>query len=173
MSVLPANDRTFNGPSGGHVTSSSQLSPFHTRGLYGSDMSRPQSVQWTMRTGPASPRSVRSSTFSPRTTSFVDQSFHRVAHKFSPVGGGTGSPRNPYLARSYEHQRNCWQASRLSVVTPTAWHRPQRPFGPAHQPIGDPAATWPFARSTVEDLGGTWQPPPPPPKTSRTIDFWQ
>ena len=180
MSVLPSYDRSLGRT--GHVTSTAQLSPGRNRGLFGSDMSRPQSVQWSLRTGPASPRSVAMTPFSPRTTSFVDQSFHRVANKFSPVAQHD-APRNPYLARSYDHQRWCWQASRLSVVTPTSWHRPTRtPFGPYAHPGSSTAATWAFAHrpasvasgdQSAYSSSGMWPPPPPPPKTSRTIDFWQ
>ena len=72
-----------------------------------------------------SPTSYRSSisASSPRCNSFVDQSFHRSALKFSPVGGDYNESRDPFMVREYGHQRNNWQASRLSVITPISWQK--------------------------------------------------
>lgn len=176
MSVLLEHNRRLGKAA---PCSVSQLSPHQTRGL-GSDMSRPQSVQWSLRTGPSSPRSILMSASSPRTTSFVDQSFHRVANKFSPAGGGDTTARNLRLARSYDHQQWAWQASRLSVVSPTSWHRPRpaprrTPFGPYAHEGSNSTADWYLSTRPVTAYSAVnqWMPPAPQYKTTRTVDFWQ
>ena len=150
------------------ITASTQFSPQKTRGHHGSLQNRPSGVQWDMRTGPASARSTRSAC-SPRNTSFVDQSFHRAAHKFSPVEGFF-IPRNPVGCRTFGHQQKSWQASRLSELTPIAWHRPVE-YAHTYRSDQSFAAPWAFTprpRTAFAPI-----PYAPPRKTSRTIDFWQ
>ena len=153
------------------ITASTQFAPQKIRGHHGSLQNRPSGVQWDMRTGPASARSTRSAC-TRATTSFVDQSFHRAAHKFSPVEAwGFYSPRNPVGARSFGHQQKSWNASRLSELTPIAWQRP--PVELAHPYSKDQsfAAPWAFTpRPRTAFAPITYAPPR---KTSRTIDFWQ
>ena len=167
MSVLPVSNRSM--ARGGHFPdAASMFSPQQTRGLFGSQMSRPQAVQWSLRSGASSPRSVQFTTFSPRTTSAFDRSFHRAANKFSlNFDSGAPSPRDTATAQSHSHQRFCWQASRLSVTTPQRGHRPATPFSTFYEPVGEPARTWPLAGTSY------WQHRRRPQSSSRTIDFWQ
>ena len=161
LPLEPAQERRYTRPA---ITTTSQLAPMKVRGLHGSTMNRPQAVEWHLRSGPSSPRSYVKTTSSPRTTSFVDQSFHRMSHKFSPVDGGLADYRDPLNAAGYDHQRFCWQASRLSIVSPIAWHRPYTPLD-ANAVSG--ASMWGY--NGPESPRATSRMP----KTSRTIDFWQ
>jgi hypothetical protein len=178
--------------SGISITQASQLSPLNTRGHFGAIHSRPLTVQWSLRTGAASPHTVSATTTSPRATSCFDQSFSRSTMKFSPTVG-LSSPRDPLGAAAYDHQRFGWNASRLSVVSPLA----SGAITPLDAVVGSlidsrpPTAPLPWSSdyaarcstpssarggghggslvSSLASSRSTFRPKP----AARTIDFWQ